>query len=63
MRFVQARAVQALQMQMLGNVAGTGLMQPSLDAARNRALVRCEHRVNGAPVGGVAPVPHRLGTF
>ena len=55
--------VQALQMQILGNIEGNGLSRSDLDALRRQAAARCMRRMGGGPAGGVAPPPPQPGRF
>ena len=55
--------VQALQMEMLGNIEGNGLRQSSLDSLRRQAMARCLRREGGGPAGGVAPPALQPGRF
>ncbi|MGI4976937.1 MAG: hypothetical protein ACRYG6_08350 [Janthinobacterium lividum] len=55
--------VQALQMQMLGNIEGNGLNRSSLDALRREAMARCLRREAHGGAGGVASPPLQPGRF
>ncbi len=55
--------VQALQMEMLGNLEGNGLRQASLDSLRRQAMARCLRSEGGGPRGGVAPAALQPGRF
>ena len=55
--------VQALQMEMLGNLEGNGLRQSSLDSLRRQAMARCLRREGGGAAGGVAPPALQPGRF
>ncbi len=55
--------VQALQMEILGNIEGNGLRQASLDALRRQAAARCQRREGGGPAGGVAAPAPQPGRF
>lgn len=55
--------VQALQMQMLGNIEGNGLNQSSLEALRREAMARCLRREAHGGAGGVASPVLQPGRF
>ena len=55
--------VQALQMEILGNLEGNGLRRSSLDAVRRQAMARCLRHEGGGPAGGVASPEQRPGLF
>ena len=55
--------VQALQMQMLGNIEGNGLNQGSLDTLRRETMARCLRREAHDGAGGVASPVLQPGRF
>ncbi len=55
--------VQALQMQMLGNIEGNGLNQGSLGTLRRETMARCLRREARGGAGGVASPPLQPGRF
>ena len=55
--------VQALQMEMLGNIEGNGLRQGSLDMLRREAMARCLRREEHGGAGGVASPALQPGRF